>query len=202
MEMKEVGTKYWIKAWALEKRNTTDPNKRKAVFSKVEERQALFRPQEISQSLLESIRLGKGIRMAEDVDEVSEDEDLINDGDLPASPSLAQPTSRSGVQEPQIQPIRHSPTADPVRMAQRARLYQPPMAASPNIPPNISSTPSTKRSRSELSNDKIDDLYGATPPPIHRPRLQIVESNSSARKLSRPKPRASEDTLSRDGIDE
>lgn len=61
MQMREVGTKYWIKAWSLNNKS------RQVVFSDAIERQTVFGPHEIERSLnlSESRKLGSGIR-AED----------------------------------------------------------------------------------------------------------------------------------------
>ena len=62
MQLKEVSTKYWIKAWSLQRpkvgRGKPEP---KASLSSPTEREALFTCQEISKSLSESFKLGKGL---------------------------------------------------------------------------------------------------------------------------------------------
>jgi hypothetical protein len=58
MQLREVGTKYWVKAWSLDNKSR---QRVKAVVSEATERQALFQPQEISQNLSESRKLGSGI---------------------------------------------------------------------------------------------------------------------------------------------
>jgi hypothetical protein len=63
MQMREVGTKYWVKTWSWTNPATTPGRRvRKILLSEAHDRQALFTPQEISRNLAVSYDLGPGMR--------------------------------------------------------------------------------------------------------------------------------------------
>ena len=70
MQMREVGTKYWIKAWSP---STKGRKNMKVVFSDATERQTLFGLHEIERSsnLSESRRFGSGLRVEDGPSEES-----------------------------------------------------------------------------------------------------------------------------------
>jgi hypothetical protein len=107
MQLKEVSTKYWIKAWSLRKPEVgcVKPSPR-AWTSAPTERNALFTRQEISKSLSESFKLGKGLSR-----DVGANEDALNllrdrpqphcdaySSHQPSASSLPQKASRKTMQ--------------------------------------------------------------------------------------------------------
>jgi hypothetical protein len=62
IEMREVGTKYWVKTWSWTKPYKTKGRVRQILFSEPSDREALFTPQEISRNLAVSYDLGPGMR--------------------------------------------------------------------------------------------------------------------------------------------
>jgi hypothetical protein len=62
MEMREVGTKYWVKTWSWTKPYKTKGRVRQILCSEPSDREALFTPQEISRNLAVSYDLGPGMR--------------------------------------------------------------------------------------------------------------------------------------------
>ncbi|KAE9366137.1 hypothetical protein N431DRAFT_430296 [Stipitochalara longipes BDJ] len=62
MQMREVGTKYWVKTWSWTKPAKTKGRIRQILLSEAHYRQALFTPQEISKNLAVSYELGPGTR--------------------------------------------------------------------------------------------------------------------------------------------
>jgi len=62
MQMREVGTKYWVKTWSWTKAAKTKGRFRRVLLSEAHEHKALFAPQEISQNLAASYNLGPGMR--------------------------------------------------------------------------------------------------------------------------------------------
>lgn len=100
MQMREVGTTYWVKAWSY---NNSKQNM-KEVLSESIERQTIFNSQEISHHLWESRQLGPGIRAEDDPED-----------DIDLAIELRQPERRgSGSLQPptQLQPIGQTPEYD------------------------------------------------------------------------------------------
>lgn len=62
MEMREVGTKYWVKTWSWTKPYKTKGRVRQILSSEPSDRKALFTRQEISRNLAVSYDLGPGMR--------------------------------------------------------------------------------------------------------------------------------------------
>ncbi|KAH8756517.1 hypothetical protein BGZ57DRAFT_772360 [Hyaloscypha finlandica] len=62
MQMREVGTKYWVKTWSWTKPAKTKGRVQQILRFEADERQALFTPQEISRNLAASYDLGPGMR--------------------------------------------------------------------------------------------------------------------------------------------
>lgn len=62
MQMREVGTKYWVKTWSWTKPAKTKGRVQQILLSEADECQALFTPQEISRNLAASYDLGPGMR--------------------------------------------------------------------------------------------------------------------------------------------
>jgi len=61
MQMREVGTNYWVKTWSWTKPAKTKGRVRQVLLSAAHEHQALFSSQEISQNLAASYDLGPGM---------------------------------------------------------------------------------------------------------------------------------------------
>lgn len=181
MQMREVGTKYWIKAWSLNNKNKKQIT---AVLSEATERQALFQPQEISHNLSESRKLGSGIRS----------EDDPSDHDFPMEPQeLNQQSSQSFqhiVSSSQTGAIiaRRQPE-DNVPSPSATAGFQPPSLVTyaenlegDNLP--VTSAKSTLPSNTRKRNASADGArqlfrtFSRSPLNIRPTQRQSIESNS------------------------
>jgi hypothetical protein len=62
LQMREVGTKYWVKTWSWTKPYRTKGRVRQILSSEPSDREALFTSQEISRNLAVSYDLGPGMK--------------------------------------------------------------------------------------------------------------------------------------------
>jgi hypothetical protein len=181
MQMREVGTKYWIKAWSL---NNKNKKKITAVLSEATERQALFQSQEISHNLSESRKLGSGIHF---------DDDPSDDHDFPMEPQeLNQQSSRSIqhiVSLPQAAAIiAHRQPEDNVPSPFTTASFQPPnlVTYAENLERDylpvtlarstLSSNP-RKRSASADGARQLFRTFSRSPLNIRPTKRQSIESN-------------------------
>jgi hypothetical protein len=179
MQLREVGTKYWIKAWYKSKTQI------RAVLSEATERQALFQSQEISHNLSESHELGSGIRS---------EEDLSDDHDLPMGSQklsqqgsgpfqhIAEPTAADAI-------TKQKKPQDNVLSPSTTTIFQPPSSVSypanlegDSIPATsgrstLPSNPRKRRGSTEGARQPFRE-FSKSPMNIRPTQRQSIESNS------------------------
>jgi hypothetical protein len=177
MQLREVGTNYWIKAYYLDNKKE---KKYASVRSEATERQALFHAQEISQNLSQSRKLGSGIRFEGDpADDVDVSTELQQPHQTTSNSEQSRPAdsiSTCGMSKESV------PSPDPIAGEPAPRFVQYPSKLDSGIYPSTLATPGfppnpKKRTASGESPRQRLHKFSKNPLNIRPTQRQSIESS-------------------------